>query len=464
VSKPLSITWQESDDAGFMSLRVATGSPEARNLVDSLMDELIVPAWPKDTRLGPKAQDKHKLALAVFMGELQRLAIRDRVGKHGMSDKAFVGGPFGRDVARRVVDALEAAGLLHVRNGWRWTQKSGIHGGKAIQTGSSVSSFSLTEAAHERLEAYGVTAGSLSEWRTHWARQESRVAVDGPLVELKASKAGEHQAVRKTGDYLPVNSENPKVAAFIAELEAHNEFMDRVGVEGMVFSGLKRVFNNGDQDDFNWQRGGRFASRAAGSYDSESKEDRLENLRIGGEPVAEIDIRASHPSILSALVGFPLDPEATDPYTVEGIPSRQLVKDIVTQAIGRGDLKAPRWSDKAVAAYRKANGGADLYADHPFPVYRSAVSAALPALGLLWGKNAVHEINFHESQIMTRAMRALRLQSIGSLPVHDCLIVPEKAEGAGKEALAGAFVDYLEEVTGEPLKVRPCLTVGKWGI
>jgi hypothetical protein len=447
-----------------MSLSVTAGSPEAHKLVEGLMEDLIVPAWPVGKRLGAKARDKHKLALAVFMGELQRLDIRDKAGKHGMSDKAFVGGPFGRDVARRVVDALEAAGFLHVRNGWRWTQKSGIHGGKLVQTGSSVSSFSLTEAARERLEACGVTAGSLSEWRTHWARQESRVAANGPLVELKAMKGSAFQAVRKTGDYLPVNPENQKVAAFIAELQAHNEFMDRLGVEGMVFSGLKRVFNNGDQDDFDWQRGGRFASRAAGSYDSESKEDRLENLRIGGAPVVEIDIRASHPSILSALVGFPLDPEAEDPYTVEGIPSRQLVKDIVTQAIGRGDLKAPRWSDKAVAAYRKANDGADLYADHPFPVYRSAVSTALPALGLLWGKNAVHEINFHESQIMTRAMRTLRSQAIGSLPVHDCLIVPEGAEDAGKKALAGAFVDYLEEVTGKPLKVRPCLTVERWRI
>lgn len=460
MTNPLAITWQEADAAEFMSLDVAAISEAASRFVESLLNDVVLPAWPEGLQRRKTTIEKHRRALAVFIGELQRLDMRGLRGKHGMSDTAFVGAPIGRDVFRRTADALKGAGLLEERPGWRWTGDSPIHGGARVQTGSSVTTFGLTDSAFERLDAAGLDAERLREWREHWTREDSRssVAIGSALVELKPAKAGAWH-VRETREALPVNPANPKVARIIAELEEHNAFMVAVGVRGASFYGLKRVFNNGDQEDFAWQWGGRFASRGPSGYETETKRDRLENMTIGGEPVVEIDIRASHYTLLCALSGHAFDPEAADPYHVEGVP-RELVKSIVVQAIGRGDLKASRWSDQARSVYVKAHPGKTLDKELSFQSSKGAVHSVMHALvyaGALG--RTVHDLNYHEAEIMMRAMATLRTAGWGSLPVHDCLIVPLSAEDAGKEAIKAAFASYIEEVRSCATVVIPALTV-----
>lgn len=460
MTNPHAIPWQEAETAEFISLSVAAASDAAIQLVEGLLNDVVLPTWPEGLQRRKTTMEKHRRALAVFIGELHRLDIRGLRGKHGMGNSDFVGAPFGRDVFRRTADALKGAGLLEERPGWRWTSKSAFHGGATIKTGSSVTTFGLTESALEQLDAAGLDAESLRDWRAHWAREDAKssAVVDGPLVELRAAKAISSR-VRQTQEALPVNPENPKVARIMAELEGHNAFMAEAGVRGASFYGLKRVFNNGDQDGFSWQWGGKIASRGPSGYETETKRDRLENITIGGEPVVEIDIRASHYTLLCGLSGHPFDPEAADPYHVEGVP-RNLVKNIVVQAIGRGDLNATTWSDKARADYAKAHPGKTLAQAVSFRSAKSAVCVAMQALVYAGAPGrTVHDLNYHEAEIMMRAMATLRAGGWGSLPVHDCLIVPVSAEDAGKAAIKSAFTSYIAEVRGCGTDVIPALTV-----
>jgi hypothetical protein len=64
-------------------------------------------------------------------------------------------------------------------------------------------------------------------------------------------------------------------------------------------------------------------------------------IAIGGEPVAELDIAASHLTLLHGLLGLPA-PQG-DPYEVEGLP-RDVVKGWVTATIGKGSPVLRRWA------------------------------------------------------------------------------------------------------------------------
>jgi len=457
------ITWQDRDAAGFLSHDVYPESSGALALVEAVLRDVIIPAWPAGLQMRPTALDKHRRAIAVLFGDLQRLGLRDQaIGKHGMGDKDFVGAPFGRDVFARTVDALRAAGFLNVLGGWRWTGQPWEDGQKAPVTGSSFTTFGLTGRALDLLDTHGVVAMKLQDWLTHWARPETvvppRAKMGSALVELKASKVRKG-AVKTRGERLPVDLRDPRVTRIVAELEAQNTFVAGVGVEGAVFSGLKRVFNNGDVNGFAWQWGGRFASLGAAGYETERKGDRLDVMRIGGERVIEVDLRAAHLTILYALAGLPLDPGTSDPYAVGGF-DRELIKAIITQAIGRGDVKALRWSGEAHGAYEKLAPGRSLEADLPFRPALAAVVAAHPVLESLGRPGlTVHDLNFHESEIMTRTMALLRKAGVAALPVHDCLIVPQGAEGAATAALGEGFNSYLSEVTRRPLGVTPAFKI-----
>lgn len=183
-------------------------------------------------------------------------------------------------------------------------------------------------------------------------------------------------------------------------------------------------------------------------------------MRLGGEPVAEIDLRASHLTIAYGLAGVPFDPGAQDPYAVGGL-DRELVKRWITQAFGRGDTSARRWSDEAKAYYATVQPDGSLSRDVPIARAREAILAAHPVLADLGSRPelTVHSLLFHESQIMQRAMSILRKEGVPSLPVHDCLIVPASGVHVAQEALKLAFLEEIEQATGRACNLIPAMTV-----
>lgn len=175
-----------------------------------------------------------------------------------------------------------------------------------------------------------------------------------------------------------------------------------------------------------------------------SKAYRRGSLRIDGEPCVELDVRASHLTIIHGLAGVPLL-SGGDPYAVvAGVP-REVGKAWVASRIGQG--KAPsRWSPEAAADLR--DQGIDLTRYSVVDVRKGMVDA-MPFLGRglprLLGVPDRPQLSSHvlmgiEGRALTRAMMALMGEGIPALPLHDALIVRERDAVRSKEALIAGYV------------------------
>jgi hypothetical protein len=178
---------------------------------------------------------------------------------------------------------------------------------------------------------------------------------------------------------------------------------------------------------------------------------RLE-MKINGEPVAEIDIKASHLTIYHAMVGEPLE-GFSDPYArAVGVGiDRDVAKCWCLESLGHGAPKT-KWSSKTVKDYREK--GQEL------PKVRTVTKAMLEAFPAL-KKLEEHrrddlwaDLQFKEAEAIIRTMLILkRRHEVLSLSMHDGLIVPRSKADLAKEVLAR---EYRRQVGVEPmLTVKP---------
>ena len=107
-----------------------------------------------------------------------------------------------------------------------------------------------------------------------------------------------------------------------AEVTELNEFFSGFKLEGGTHRGYRRIFNLGIPEGYRWNKGGRLYSAGEENYQMLPAE-RVQ-MRINGELVKELDIRASFLTILYAQCGQTLD-LSTDPYEVQGIKREVVV-------------------------------------------------------------------------------------------------------------------------------------------
>lgn len=168
-------------------------------------------------------------------------------------------------------------------------------------------------------------------------------------------------------------------------------------------------------------------------------------LRIGGERVVELDVGASHLTLLLGLLGVPM-PEQ-DPYEGLYYP-RPVVKQWILEVCGKG--RPPTYWSKEFAAEAAAQGRTLP----PIKAVGAAVLQRFPALAeparvvpadlvAETGRPAyslvTHYLTAQEVTAMSAAMRALREQNVLALPVHDSLIVPVRAETAARQAITAGY-------------------------
>ena len=455
-----------------MTLRCGASSWQAIGLIEAFEGVL---SWPDKAPPRPSTRVRRTTALRALVADLLRLEAKGVAGYHGMGAKDFplpVLG-FGYGVFMEVKNAMVAAGLLAFEPGYRrWSSFDNYDTGERgplYQRGGKAARFRLTPEALTEIEAAEI---ALDAWGDHWSLPEplqatiSAQAVTAPLIELRATKQWRAGAKPKA-EYLPFDMSSPAVAPILSDLRAHNEFMVTLGVSGVDFIGLRRIFNNGDVPDYAWDQGGRFYSlRVPGmgaAYESLSGDERRQRIKIGGQSVTEVDMSASQLRLLYAL----LDEEipaglGADLYQLNGA-HRDAVKAIVTQAIGSQSMASKRWGSQAALEYRSEHKGRTLEADHPFAVAQEVTRRGHPILERLGppGVPSALGLQFIEAEVMRRAMASLRRSGIGALPVHDSLIVPVGREGDAEAALVAAFKTQVELVTGLP--ARHCPSVKRKG-
>jgi hypothetical protein len=125
-----------------------------------------------------------------------------------------------------------------------------------------------------------------------------------------------------------------------------NEFFRKHTLRGGVHQGYIRIFQNGDDPDFDWNKGGRLYSQPFSESYQVMSANRRANMTINGEPVAEIDISGSYLTIFLSLHGLQVD-LLGDPYELPGLGSEH--RDAVKQwFVGTFGNKKPirRWPER----------------------------------------------------------------------------------------------------------------------
>jgi hypothetical protein len=232
-------------------------------------------------------------------------------------------------------------------------------------------------------------------------------------------------------------------------VESVNEFISAFDIAPFPTPTFTRIFNNGDQPNFDYDMGGRLYDRVPNSYQSQSSELR-QTITIEGEATVEIDISASHFRIFSGLRGQPLEANI-DPYCIDGL-NRAVAKRTVNLMLTQ-QRPLERWP----MGFRKEMAEAGI----PLPKSMTASKAsqimidAYPVLtevsvaNLDWSK-----LQHIESEILFSAMERLREASdTPALPVHDSLIVPASKAAIVEETLRDCF---KARANAEPRLKREC--------
>ena len=213
---------------------------------------------------------------------------------------------------------------------------------------------------------------------------------------------------------------------------------------GHAGASAKRVFHDGRLD-----AGGRFY----GLWTGQDKETSRLKSTIDGEPICELDIRASQPTLLSCLLGERLGglqkgQEWSDVYgelsrllmthyewTLHDdkidvialfVRNRKTAKSVIMEMIGQGDPRKKKASKDLKEKYGLSEVGWDTFRDR--------LVETVPALELLEPRyddkggltgyiNGAGFLSYHESEMMLQALLVLKDHDIPAYPVHDCLIV-----------------------------------------
>jgi hypothetical protein len=335
------------DDARFLNLNMIERSDEAVDLVEAVANE----TW-RLLGKGGNPGKKHKAGCAAFIGDLLKVYGSDaeRYAYRTLGTSDFTGQRIGFRVFKNVVTGFERAGFIRL--------KKGTGGGKLI---GQATRFRATPKLVGIAASFAV---DVSDWRKHFRSLPRPKEIANPLVLKTASEAG--MGKKRPGSPMPFVIGDPKAEEAMKQGQEINAYFADVAVDpDDAHYAFQRVFNEGNVAGFDWNRGGRLVSMGD-SYQQMPADDRSK-IKLNGEPVVELDIRASHLTILHAKLGRPFDPAGDDPYRHPKIP-RNVLKAWVTMTLGY-DRFQTRWSSDAVDDYREATGR-KLGKDFPIKIVR----------------------------------------------------------------------------------------------
>ena len=343
-----------------------------------------------------------------------------------MQKKSFTGQDVGYHAFKRVLERLKELGFVEHKPGYRQLIEGFDPSGPKIATQSRTSRFRATPKLLALADECGVPA---VEAKRHFLQQLPK----HPLV-LKATSTRDRGGQKQQGKNLKFGKteKTDKLEADVLEL---NKFLDQFKLQGGIHRGYIRVFNCGDDPDFDWNRGGRLYSQGGeeDNYQRLSQEKRLQ-MTIDGEAVVEIDIKASYLTLFLAWY----DQEVQgDPYVLPGLleDARDVVKKFFVIAFGQNG-QTKRWSREMISDYREKTGR-ELGADYPIKLIREKVFEVYPVIQrIAEHRNIWAKLMWIESMAMITTMqRLMREHGVPSLSIHDSLIVPESKLKVAQELL-----------------------------
>jgi hypothetical protein len=317
------------------------------------------------------------------------------------------------------------------------------------------------------------------------------IEVGRPLVKVNKAETRQQKNRRKTQRFAkPFHNRKEATAlnedartASESRIQALNDFWRQHPLElpnGHAVASATRVFHDGRFD-----AGGRIYGGWTG-LDQKSK--RLQ-CTIDGEPIVEIDIRASQPTLLSSLLGYKLgrlgpQDEWDDVYgELSNLASVHHYWTIVDDKIDKIELiKRNRNVAKGVVMALigsglplKAKATSELVKDYGltpqgWSLFRDKLVATIPALndleprydqkGQLEGYiNGAGFLSHHESEMTLRAVEVLIEQDVPAYSVHDSLIVKVGDAVVAAKVFRQTIHDYCKQLSGLEVLVPLSVTV-----
>ena len=291
-----------------------------------------------------------------------------------------------------------------------------------------------------------------------------------PKLSWKAVYEGK-QKRRATAAAKPVMEMNAFWAKHPLVLPATNT--DRV----QHFACATRIFHDGSLIS-----GGRWY----GGWTNLKSHKRL-HMRIDDEPICEIDLNASQPTLFSALLGIRMNVGGntwTDVYAsvVERLDAgeersllRKMVKQVIVEMLGSGNCnrtgpastKPPKNPLKFddVQLFFEGITPSEMY----LQIQREALEV-FPALKHLDTKyyNATGFLSYHESEILTLTLLRLKELGVPAYGVHDCVVVKQSDKHTAVKTYRSVIRDYVvkhQKANNHPiLNIEVGLTIEELGM
>jgi hypothetical protein len=381
---------------------------------------------------------KFVTAIERFVGDLLRV-------RTGMTAPANVYRAIGRsrfdddkvkyDLFTQVLNGLKTLGLVFHLKGQSRYRKTPF--GNAPELGHAAR-FWATGKLLRLAGSYGINTDNVSD---HFAPEPPK----NPLVlkDYAVGKGKDKESGRRI-KWKNTAFDTAEAKHLEADVRELNDFLARFELTGGEHYGYERVFNN-----LSWRKGGRLYSSGEHCYQRLSEAERLK-MTINGEPVAEIDIKASFLTIYHAMARKPLQGSG-DPYAAVAEIDRSIVKLWTTVSFGNSN-PATRWPAETANDFKKETGN-ELSKVAKAKDIAQKMLESFPALKKLENlSEAWAHLQYREGQaVMGTMMILMREHRVPSFSMYDGIIVPQSK--------VDVAADILRHVFKEVVGVEPTLTV-----
>jgi len=394
--------------ARYMSLQCPPSSSQAKEFCEGIITDIKASEVRIRSRK-PRDDAAFVRCASLIIADLILGSARGGGGwsYHPMSRSYFSELSFGYVAFKSIIDEMQKLGLVSVSKGRNAADANFTD--KVSFRPSLATRIKPTTKMIEKLIGCGI---SVEAAHKHFPQQlpSNVIEVRGASKRFKGQKIkGRRLKAVKNDAYLQIEE----------EIKSLNSFLSSFQIEGGAFSGYRRLFNQADHPDFNYNKGGRIYCSGSHSYQELKKQSR-QNLKIDGSEIVEIDVNASYLTILHGIKGCEL-PDGDDIYDIEGI-DRRVVKSWIKSTMGHQDFHK-RWTPEIKKDL--SNEGIRLAKHQTYGFFKAPILEKFPCLAG-WGEEDIGwaDLMYLESKaIIGTMMEMMLLHASPCLSVHDSIIV-----------------------------------------
>ncbi|GEO16230.1 hypothetical protein [Microvirga aerophila] len=261
---------------------------------------------------------------------------------------------------------------------------------------------------------------------------------DIEVIHLRARKQDNGKAT--SSEQVPYD-DTPMISTFRAEIRRINQHLKEhpssyagTNQVNLLKDHVIRIFNNAD-----WQQGGRLY----GYWPMNLSKSERHLLSIDGEPLADLDFGSCFVALLHVYDGAKFDPDAPDPFLIEGYERQRDVIKQCAYAILNADHRMKNYPENIAQEHgsRPPLSWRDMEQvifTH-VPLFKQY---AYTALGLRLMRT--------ESNILIAVLLDLIERGIGFIPMHDGIMVPESKKLLTRDLM----LKHYHAVTGQRINVK----------